>query len=1619
MRWQRLRVAFVATLGLLAGGALGCAEEREPINRVQPNALAKSFFVGDDLRSDADNPEFWSQGTVVDVGYGAAQDGLFTSTYAQPVSRIKWQITEDMLIGRLSYERIQDTDGKKGVGKSTDQGVIVVAYPITSHFDIRYEYNPTTGEEMNVLVENSADKPWYDREYFRVDWSKNLNVDSYDFDTLSMLGLYGGVEYEPMSYYVNDPTDPDAPHFDAETGYFDITNKAFAKPKMIDLSHLGWGIDKFPACMLDNDFFGGSAPSGTCNPVELTVRQSFRRLVDKDYEPANWDGKRFTAFGAFYVERSGYSRNYGMSDDKWYRLISRYNIWERSHYYGSEWSAPGKWTKSNTMTDAVECFVPGKTTPDADPHRDADANGTEDECEEVTAKTGISGSRCDTFKQRCTLPYRARELAPQAWYYTNKSDPLYFDSSNWATHEWDVAMRGAVMASRNAECKQSGAADCDTVYPMYRGQMDDDWDLIQLARDVDTCRHEKKYTADGEKACAALADQLGAARGNDPGVIAVAKMPEMIVLCHSPVIAGDSPACGPEGREVRMGDLRYHQVNVIPTPQTPSPWGIMTDSDDPLTGEKIAASINVWSHVTDLWSQGIVDQMRYLNGELSTDQVTEGTYVKDWALANEAAGGTGVLPPVTAADLERRVLGAAGAMPSEIKNPNNSGSVMSKPEFAAGLEKARQMARDVQADAFAPSNNAATYEARRAHAAGSPMEAELTTKPMQQLAGTDQLPLNDAVMDFASPLRANNPKMTHDFHLMKQNALAERGMCIMEASFPSPVSLTSLDKAFQAKFKDAINPRTGKAYGTFGDPAANTIQDQLDRAEAMRFYLAQKANYSVIAHEMGHSIGLRHNFVSSSDAWGYRPQYWQLRTKNGKVTANCADLKTEAEAEACIGPRYFDPTTPNERDQLIHMFMHQSTMEYAGEASQDLLGLSAYDFAAARMFYGQTVAVHADADMNSDKSLGKAAMDKMDGFGGIIGYQYTSNGQTNIPYVQLQKAWKLLDTASCQDLTDEQVQAYKPTNWDEAKLGTWDPLLDGLIVKVNGKYSKCKQRKVDYVPWQSLKTTGTDFNTRYSSVDAKKRTRVPYGFATDRWADLGNVAVYRHDNGADVYELFNFFIGQQEVGHIFDNYRRNRQSFSVRASSMRTLERYNTKMRDAAKGLGLLVNIYRDFALEAGFDFTTEWPSIAQGVYPDNILASGLAFDHFARQVARPQASPHQSVTGDIVLRSTDDIYSQAGVTAVVVPNGASGYRSDNSPAGPASIGIGGRWLENRLASDKGNDYDSEYTINCGSYYDKAWATMLMTESADNFISASRSDFLDARFRAVSLADVFPEGFRRWLGTNLTGDDYLKGAWVKSQKVGAKDTPITDAQKFPTTPMGWTSWWPAEGPQVCFPGGGSTVCSAVGWNDTPFEGETIDMNNLMPIDPQVGWEQQKFLIAWTMQYLPENAQQWWLNMLYMWEYGVDGDPGIDNRIEFHDPAGKVYAARSFGKETFFPGTKYEKTVEKGISARVLQYANDLLFAAYETDPVDYNGDGKIDWYIAKLNPTTGEPLVKWDSTVQSSSPTCTSAVNNTGCTCTSNRSCVKLSRYAEIPFFLRQSMAAYGLADPSMKGIYD
>lgn len=1551
--------------------SFACAEERAPIDRTQPNALEKRFFVGEDFLLADDDPEFWAQATLIDVGYGASQDGLFTSTYAQPVIRIKWVIQEDYLIGRLTYERIDGSDGK-GAGPSSTDGQLAYAYKILSHFDVRRSYNPLTGEELNVLEENTTDRPWYQRQYVRVDWAKNEVESGYELDTLSQIGVFGGVEYENLAYYVNDPQDPNAPRF--EDGYFDITQKAFAKPQMIDLAALGWGQGEIPACFLPNDVGGGTEPIGNCNAVELTVRHSFRRVTDSDYEPAEWDGFRFQAFGAFTTERKGYNRKYGLSDEKWRRLIARYNIWGQSHYYADFASRSG----------AVACFTPETTPAGQSPHRDLDGDGTEDECAAVGR-----GSRCDEFNQRCTLPYADRPVRPIVWYYTPDSHPDYFEATAEAANQWDVALRSAVVTARYTECMkvERNATACEERFPVYHGQQEDNEDALALAREVDDCRQGRAYQGQN---CDQLADNLGAARGYAKGVIHLARQPELVVLCHSPVLAEDPEACGPEGLLVRQGDLRYHQVNVIRAPQTPSPWGIYTDAHDPLTGETLSASINVWSHVGDLFSQGVIDKARYAKGELTTAEITEGTHVQDWVRADMAAGSDGVLPRLTRAEVENKLASFAQVDRQTLREVRRN--LKAQAGLAQRVRETTRALSGVKADAQTAPTATTLPEARRARALGSELEAELDTPAMRQLAGVSSLPISEATRRLSSPLSGNHPNAARQFHQRAELAHAAHGACVRQEA-PSPTSITGLADVLEAKF-GAFDPTSSKG-------------EQLARAERMRRYVAERAHFSVILHEMGHSVGLRHNFVSSSDAYSYRPQYWQLRTRNGQVQTECTDLA--ADGTTCVGPRWFDPVTEEERQQLIWMFMHSSTMDYAGELTQDMLGLGAYDFAAARMFYGDAISVFTDSTYQLGTGRGQAMLGKADNFGGILGFNWT-DGERDLHYSQLQQNFQLI--RDCQNIDPN---AYRPAAWDEAKLGAWHPVLDGGLVAIDGQYSRCKTQPVDYLSWEQLRPA-TDaeaggFSRGGNTIAADGRVRVPYGFATDRWADLGNLAVYRHDNGADAYELFNFFVSEQEVNHIFDNYRRRRQSFSVRSAVQRSLGRYNEKMRDGAKGLGLIANTFRDIALAEGLDFNGFWPFVIgniDGEYNNlstNVLAAGLAFDQFTRMLGRPEAGEHYLRPGEQVLRSAQDDVANPRPSALVVPNGVSG--------GYDQVGIGGRPVENAIAENQG-EYDSEFTINAGSYYDKAYSAMLLTESVDNFISDSRRDFVDARYRAVSMADLFPEGYRRWLANNLTGDDAVKGAWVRAN-AGAPDVDADSG--FPTAPLGWTSWWTTT-PEACFPAPGSTVCSSLAGGD--FGGGT-DLSALA-IDPQVGFEQQKFLIAWTLIYLPENQQRWWLDQLGIWSLGADSDPGFANRIELHDPNGEVLIARTYGKETVFG-----KSVERGIAARMLEYGNQLLERAYLTDPgPDLNGDEVPDWRVPALG-ADGQPVIRWDPTV--AAVTADGRVNPNGragcnrlssldCRCEENRACVELQRYRAVPVFLRTALRDLGLADPSMKGLH-
>jgi hypothetical protein len=1598
------RVGLLAVLAGVVGGSsglAGCASQRDPIDRVQPNAIPKSFFVGAMYNDSSDDPQFWARTMVVDVPYGESGGdwGLFTNTI-NAMSRIKWSIEENNLVGRISFERIPGTDGKGLPSNSTtdpqldpslplaqNDGVVVYNFKIDSQFDIRRQYNPTTGEEANIVEENTTDRPWYERDYVRVDFSTNLVTTAYDFDTMSLLGFIGNIQYSPMQFDIRNPNDQNAPVYDIEHGYLDVTNKVFANPQMVDL---GGGV-QIPGCALPNFVIGGTNPVANCNPNEITLRHSFRRVVDDDYQPANWDGQRFQAYGAFTTDRNGYARNYGLADADWMRYISRYNIWERSHVY----------TDAENMTGPAACKA------------DAD-------CADITPVAGLrpirTMSRCDTARGMCTLPYQNRKQKPVVWHYSDGSPPEYFDATQEAGEEWDTAMRIAVQVAKYAECQRFGNAfsetqDCATQYPgAIQGSAADEEDTRYLVKEVNACRRAAvaKHSADPIADCNPLADQIGQQRNYAADVVAIAKMPAMVILCHSPVTDQDPTDCGPVGTIARKGDLRYHLVSAISQPETNSPWGIMSDSNDPTTGEHVSASINVWTYVNDLWAQNLTDIFRYIGGEETTDRITDGTYVNQWveaAKASSSAGGA-IAPVLGGDEADKRIAAIAGVSVDALRAANAKSKAIMKPALSvqtrSPLERAlladAQTVAKTQASLTAPSTWAPLYEARMAALRGTTSEAAIVTPAMQQLA---QSGLGDPTLSAAaaqggattafktaSVIQALNPKLQNDLFAKLENAIAQRGGCIARLQDVAPLGYTALANELQNKF------------GKFNAKDAPDVQQA--RADKIQDYLRRRAHYSVIAHEMGHSFGLRHNFVSSSDPWNYRPQYWALRTNAKKVTTACPDTGAAAsDGSSCIGPRWLDKVTDNEQKNLIQQWAQSSTMEYAGEPSQDMLGIGVFDFAAARMFYGDAATVYRDDTWKMGTANGGAAESHQDDFGGIVGISFGQNG--NLHYSQLDKTYNLIESCRTVD-----PGAFQPSNWDQDKDGTWSALLDGHIVTdESGKPTKCTTPKVDYVEWdqlQSIDTPGLQKSHVYDLDKSGKpgRPRVPHGFASDNWADLGNVSVFRHDNGGDLYEQMAFWQAQQEMTHIFTDYRRGRADFSIWAAFQRTMMRYHEKMHAAAKALALFSSISRETLVTYnldGDDPKAVVASVLKDNFPANAIASSIAFDHFAHVFARPEPGPHGLLGVEEVGTgngTTIERYYPPQGTGIVPTPTTPDFTVANGVTGAfGTISLGGRPIENGLNFDVnayGRDYQVDYTINVGDYYEKAFTAYLMTESTDNFISASPEDFTDPRFRSVSLADLFPDGFRRWLANNLTNDEQIKGVYVQgSGNGGLVGKPVLDSNGY--AKLATTSWWPTEGIEACLPQGDSLFCH------DPFTAGVPTPGGGTVVDPQVGFEQQKFAMLLTMIYLPVNGHTNWLDLMRIYDVAQNNDPGFDNRIEFHSPTGKIYVAETFGTEVLFG-----KTVQKGIAARVLEYANLLLSKAAVTEPVMRNG---IQVGLQPKLDAKGSVQFLKDGVAPSAD-------------CESSAFCQKLQDYTEIPKLLYETETFLGWFQGGfgLRGIY-
>ncbi len=382
-------------LGLLwlAATLAACGGSPGVVDRTQPNYAKKSDFL---------DGTWYMQDTIVEVPSTSA---ISFEGLQGRMEKVRFEVQEKHLVAYRIYEWLPGTDPmvdkeKSRIGKTVYldgkpyRGALLAAYPISSHFDRQRTYNAATGEQSNVLEENTTDRPWYEREYMRVDWGKN---NAYNFlqasDPSQTSDRFMNVYVTPVDQRPGDEA------FVSEFGtvdgkpkltYFDFTVRSYWNPMTQDYGAYG----KVPYCLFN--------PTYDCEGAVVKTRWSFKRVDDahvQDYEPLRYTDRMATKFGYFRDERLSYDRNRGVTESGRSPYANRHNIWAAAH----QTDASGKAT-----VIPVEKRVPKPIVYHLTPNFPAEL---------LPAVKGIESSWDGAFRRAVAVPRGiAVEAAPQMFY---------------------------------------------------------------------------------------------------------------------------------------------------------------------------------------------------------------------------------------------------------------------------------------------------------------------------------------------------------------------------------------------------------------------------------------------------------------------------------------------------------------------------------------------------------------------------------------------------------------------------------------------------------------------------------------------------------------------------------------------------------------------------------------------------------------------------------------------------------------------------------------------------------------------------------------------------------------------------------------------------------------------------------------------------------------------------------------------------------------------------------------------------------------------------------------------------------------------------------------------------
>lgn len=594
----------------------------------------------------------------------------------------------------------------------------------------------------------------------------------------------------------------------------------------------------------------------------------------------------------------------------------------------------------------------------------------------------------------------------------------------------------------------------------------------------------------------------------------------MFVLCDNPIT--DVPVypetgtaegvCGTAGEPVRIGDLRYDVLWWVADPQQSGPLGYGPSAADPETGEIISGTAYVYGASVDTYAQWATDVIRFANGDLTPDDLQDPDYVRDQVLGN-------INPAVD----PRAAQLALSPNLANIQLTDLQDVTQLMPEDAAARVNA---IRDDIADGSIDRLRAgrAWETQRRDMIADSGFDLLALNDEQLFAFGVDPRgQVSDAEMErsrLSTYMLATDPDFEHSRHMAMHG-----DDCIM----------------FGDHLDDSI-------FGIAEEYAGRTDYDTIYQEIRGLIFKA------VMEHEVGHTIGLRHNFGASWDALNYHDEYWDLKIEGYPTVDESGNaIIREFGSPVTIADTYGIATlTPNQISGRMREYQYTSIMDYSSGFNTDFGGIGRYDDQA--IMYAYTSGIDANANLEE------------------------TDANFNQPEDGYVEAWTNPPAAARSIFTD-QTTVFGDT-YDEGRGIAYRGILEDFHYStVVEQFGNTPAEMVENLFDRDL-YKAAELELARQSDEPGRPIEVPYIFCSDEFRSTRQYCRV-WDRGADPMEQTIDYIDRYRRYYYFDYYRRDRAGFMGLFLS-------EVGQRQYSRIFQPLVDGYQRWLLNAGFGYVTD-----------------------------------------------------------------------------------------------------------------------------------------------------------------------------------------------------------------------------------------------------------------------------------------------------------------------------------------------------------------------------------------------------------------------------------------------